>query len=110
MQIKRTLAFANLILHTHDLEIRRFFDALIGPHKVLGSLADEGCAHHIRHELRIRPLILFFAILGDFYGNAIGPLRWPDLELDTRNTCGLRLTLKDFLCSTRRLKAVLQHE
>ena len=41
MEIERALAFANLILHAHHLEMVRRFDALIGAHKILGSLADE---------------------------------------------------------------------
>ena len=81
MEIEWTLALANLILHPNDLEMVRRLDALIGAHKILGGLADERRTHHIRHELRIWPLILFFAVLGDFYGNTIGALRWPDLEL-----------------------------
>ena len=79
MEIEWTLALANLILHPNDLEMVRRLDALIGAHKVLSSLADERRTHHIRHELRIRPLVLFFAVLGNFNGNAIGALRWSNL-------------------------------
>ena len=79
MEIERDLALANFILHANDLEMVRRFDALIGAHKILGGLADERRTHHIRHKLRIRPLVLFFAVLGDLYGNAIGALRWSNL-------------------------------
>ena len=81
MEIEWALALANLILHPNDLEMVRRFDALIGVYKILGGLADKRRTHHIRHKLRIRPLVLFFAVLGDFYGNTIGALRWPDLQL-----------------------------
>ena len=79
MEIEWALALANLILHPNDLEMVRRFDALIGPHKVLGSLADERRTHHVRHELRIWPLVLFFAVLGYFYGNTTGKFRWSNL-------------------------------
>ena len=79
MQIEWTLALANLILHANDLKMVRHFDALIGAHKILGGLADERRTHYVCHKLRIRPLVLFFAVLGDFYGNTIGALRWPNL-------------------------------
>ena len=81
MEIEWALALANLILHAHHLEMVRRFDALIGAHKILGGLADKRRTHHIRHKLRIRPLVLFFAVLGDFHGNTIGALRWSNLEL-----------------------------
>ena len=58
MEIEWGLGLANLILHAHDLEMVRRFDALIGMHKILGGLADERRTHHIRHKLRIRPLVL----------------------------------------------------
>ena len=79
MEIEWALALANLILHPNDLEMVRRFDALIGAHKILGGLADERRTHHIRHKLRIRPLVLFFAVLGYFYGNTIGTFRWSNL-------------------------------
>ena len=58
MEIEWTLALANLILHPNDLEMVRRFDALIGAHKIHGGLADKRRTHHIRHKLRIRPLVL----------------------------------------------------
>ena len=79
MEIEWALALANLILHPNDLEMVRRFDALIGAHKILGGLTDKRRTHHIRHKLRIWPLVLFFAVLGDLYGNAIGALRWSNL-------------------------------
>ena len=41
MEIEWALALANFILHAHDLEVARRFDALIGAHKILGGLADK---------------------------------------------------------------------
>ena len=86
MEIEWALALANLILHPNDLEMVRRFDALIGAHKILGGLADERRTHHIRHKLCIRPLLLFFAVLGYFYGNTIGALRLSARQ--QRTLCG----------------------
>ena len=89
MEIEWALALANFILHAHDLEMVRRFDALVRPHELLGGLADVRRAHHVGHELRVRPLVLLLAVLHDLHSDPIrarqlfpsspqaGAIRWP---------------------------------